>query len=63
MPLILEYENKRQLRADIGKKLKYSETNPNCPEFRHRGRLLARSRDGTWMVTILMRYGRLTEVI
>ena len=61
--VILDYEDKRALKGDLGKKPRYSESNPDCPEFRYRGRVLALGRDRTWKVTILMRYGRMVEVI
>ena len=61
--VILEYKSKESLKNDIGKRPKYSETNPDCPEFRYRGRVLAFGKNGKWRATILMRYGRMIEVI
>lgn len=63
MTVILDYDSKEHVRYHIGKKLRYRETHPNCPEFRHRGRILCIGRDGTWRATIVMRYGRIREVI
>ena len=64
MTVVLEYSSKERLRNDTGKRPKYSETNPDCPEFIHRGRLLAAARwSNDEYVTILMRYGRMVKVI
>ena len=63
MTVILDYKSKRDLIYHLGERPRYTESNTQCPEFRNRGRVLCIGKDKTWRVTIVMRYGKMVEVI